>query len=97
MSDAKQAAQLTPLQQDGLVGTMLGDASIERAKPTHNGRLRFDQTFPMHASYLMLLYGIFYDLTSKGPSVHIRKPDKRTGNVYSSLAFKTMTLPCLNI
>jgi hypothetical protein len=97
VSDAKLAARLTPLQQDVLVGCMLGDAYIERAKSTHNARLRFDQTFPMHASYLMLLYGIFYDLTSKGPSLHIRKPDKRTGNVYSSLAFKTVTLPCLNI
>lgn len=96
VSAAKQGVKLTPLQQEVLVGTMLGDAMIERAKSTHNGRLRFDQTFPAHASYLMMLYGIFYDLTSSGPSLSVRSPDKRTGNVYSSLAFKTMTLPCLN-
>jgi hypothetical protein len=43
-----------------------------------------------------MLYGLFYNLTSSEPKVHIRSPDKRTGNVYSSLAFKTVTLPYLN-
>ena len=93
---AKLAITLTPLQIDVLVGTMLGDAHIERIKPTHNSRIRFDPSFPAHASYLMMLYGIFYNLTTKGPSVSIRSPDRRTGNIYSSLAFKTQTLPCLN-
>lgn len=44
MNPAKAAMQLTPLIRGVLVGTMLGDASIERAKSTHNARLRLDQS-----------------------------------------------------
>ena len=87
---------LTPFQIEVLVGTLLGDASLERAKPTHNTRLRFDQTYPDHVSYINELYNIFKNLTRTGPRVHIRKPDKRTGKVYSTIAFKTLSLPCLN-
>ena len=96
VNSQKSLIKLTSLQTDVLVGILLGDASLERRKSTHNTRLRFDQTFPGHASYLMMLYGIYYNLTLSGPTLFIRKPDKRTGNVYSSLAFKTISLPCLN-
>lgn len=44
VNPAKAAMQLTPLIRGVLVGTMLGDASIERAKSTHNARLRLDQS-----------------------------------------------------
>lgn len=90
------AILLTPFQKEVLVGTLLGDASLERAKPTHNTRLRFDQTYPDHAPYLNELYNIFKDLTGTGPRVHVRKPDKRTGKVYSTIAFKTLRHPSLN-
>lgn len=43
---------LTCLQKDIIVGTLLGDSSIERDKPTHNTRIRFDQSYPGHKSYL---------------------------------------------
>jgi hypothetical protein len=42
---------------------MLGDASMERDKPTHNSRVRFDQTYHGHKEYLLSLYDIFKDLT----------------------------------
>lgn len=85
VSAAKQAVKLTPFQAEVLVGSLLGDACLERSKPSHNARLRLEQTFPTHASYLTMIYGIFYSLTSSGPSVLIRSPDKRTGKVYRSL------------
>lgn len=44
---------LTSLQKNVLVGTILGDASMERVKPTHNTRVRYDQTYPAHNSYLL--------------------------------------------
>lgn len=92
----KRGMKLSKLQQEVLVGTLLGDSSLERPKSHHNTRLRFEQSFPHHASYLISLFGIFYNLTSTGPSLVLRKPDKRTGKVYPALAFKTMTLPCFN-
>lgn len=85
-------------QKKVIVGTLLGDASLERNKPTHNTRLRFDQSYPEHASYLRSLYTIFHNLTGPlgSPKIHTRKPDKRTGKVYSTIAFKTRALESLN-
>lgn len=80
---------LTNIQKDVLVGTLLGDASIEKNKPNHNSRIRFDQTFPMHASYINFLYSTFLNLVGKHPMVNFRKEDKRTGKIYSSISFKT--------
>lgn len=48
----KLSVELTPIQKEILVGSLLGDAHIEKTKPNHNARLRFDQTFPNHASNL---------------------------------------------
>lgn len=89
---------LTIIQKDVVVGTLLGDSSLERNKPTHNTRLRFDQSYPEHASYLQSIYAIFKHFTGPigAPKIHIRKPDKRTGKVYTSIAFKTRALECFN-
>lgn len=94
--EEKSQVQLTSVQKEILVGTLLGDAFIERYKPTHNARVRFDQSFPNHASYLMKIFSYFYNLTGKGPTVIIRKPDKRTGKVYSQMQLKTLAFPCFN-
>lgn len=89
---------ITPIQKEVIVGTLLGDASLERAKPTHNTRLRFDQSYPQHDSYLRSLYVIFHELTGplSSPKIHTRKPDVRTGKVYSTIAFKTRAIESLN-
>jgi hypothetical protein len=47
-------------------------------------------------------FGIFYNLAGKGARIIIRKPDKRTGKIYSQMQFKTLgaakpRAPCLNI
>ena len=89
---------ITTIQKDIIVGTLLGDASMERNKPTHNARLRFDQTYPKHECYLISIYIILKNLTGPMgiPKIHIRKPDKRTGKVYITIAFKTRSLCTLN-
>jgi hypothetical protein len=97
VSAAKQAMQLNEEQKDILVGTLLGDAYLERAKQQFNARLQFDQTFPAHAEYLTMLYVKFINLAKAGPRVVIRKADKRTGNVYCQMVWKSLTFPCLNV
>ncbi|RYE27645.1 MAG: hypothetical protein EOP45_00400 [Sphingobacteriaceae bacterium] len=92
----KTMVQLTQLQIDVLVGTMLGDATMERAQINHSPRLRFEQTFPMHAAYLTNLYIIFMGLVGKHPTVVTREPDSRTGSIYSTIRFSTLAFPCLN-
>ena len=59
VSPNKLTISLTSIQEEILIGTLLGDASSERAKISHNTRIRFEQTFPNHASYIMVLFGIF--------------------------------------
>jgi hypothetical protein len=44
--------KLTNFQFEAIMGLMLGDLSAERAKPTHNTRLRFDQSLIEHEFYL---------------------------------------------
>lgn len=94
MNPIKTRVQLTQLQIDVLVGTMLGDASIERGKVNHSPRLRFEQTFPMHAAYLTNLYMIFINLVGKHPTVVTRIASARSGSVYSSIRFSTLAFPC---
>jgi ubiquinol-cytochrome c reductase cytochrome b subunit len=88
---------LTSVQQDIVVGTLLGNATMERAHENHNARLIMDQTFPTHAGYLTTLYVHLINLVKTCPRVIIRKPDIRIGNTYSSMVFKTMALPCLTV
>jgi hypothetical protein len=87
---------VTPLQNDIIIGTMLGDASAERSKGYKNTRLRYEQSYPAHAGYLMSLYNSLKSLTMSEPKVVLRRPDKRTGLVYPSISFKTRSLPVLN-
>lgn len=93
----RENKKLTTIQQDVVVGSLLGDAHLERRSPNHNARLRFDQTFPNHASYIMYIFSLFYNFSGKGPKVYIRKPDKRTGKTYSTIQFKTLNFPCFNM
>ena len=95
-NEAKLKINLTSIQKEVVIGTVLGDSSIERAKPNHNSRIRYDQSFPEHATYLIYLFGGFNNLCKKGPKVFIRKPDILTGKVYSHISFKTLNLLCLN-
>ena len=87
---------LTCLQKEIIVGTLLGDSSLERGKPTHNTRIRFDQGYPNHKSYLEFLYVIFANLCGTPPRVHTRKPDKRTGKISQTIAFKSLRHISLN-
>ena len=88
---------LCRFQKQAIIGVLLGDAYIERVKITHNSRLRLEQTYPGHSSYLWHLYSVFANLTGNIlPKSPTRKLDKRTGKIYESIAFKTRNLSCLN-
>jgi hypothetical protein len=75
---------------------MLADFFAERTKPTHNTRLVFEQS-SHHESYLMYLYSLFKNRVNTPPKYPKRKPHSKTGLIYPSIAFKTLTFPCLNI
>jgi len=88
--------QLNSIQEEILVGILLGDASLERGKSTYNTRLRIEQSLESHKAYLYFLYSFFIDMTKTPPASPSRNPDKRTGKVYNSIKFQTLSFPCLN-
>ena len=93
---AKYKIILNNIQKDIIIGTILGDSSLERYERSINSRLRIDRTFPHHAEYTMHLFSHLINLCGKGPKVYIRKPDLRNNKIYSSIQFKTLALPSLN-
>lgn len=71
---------------------------MHRSSPTANSVLRIEQTYPKHEEYLFHLHTLFMTLLKQDsqPKIFDRKPDKRTGKVYSTIRFHTRHLPCLN-
>lgn len=92
----KSSIQLTNFQVEALHGLMLGDLYAERAKESHNTRLSFDQG-TVHQEYAYHLFSIFGSLINQLVYTATRLPDKRTGNVYVSLMFKTLRFPFFNM
>nr|NP_803522.1 orf221 [Monoblepharella sp. JEL15]AAO64967.1 orf221 [Monoblepharella sp. JEL15] len=89
------SASLSDEQRDAVIGTMLGDASMEYSG-TKNPRLRFEQLYPDRESYINSLYILFKDFTGTPPRIVERKPDKRTGKIYRTISFKTRSMVSLN-
>lgn len=92
----KENLELSEIQKETLIGVLLGDAYLRRPKPNHNTKLVFDQSNSLHKDYLLHLYEVFEPFTVSSPKVTNRKPDIRTGKVYNSIKFSTLSLPCLN-
>jgi len=92
----KENLQLSEIQKETLIGVLLGDAYLRRPKSSHNTKLVFDQSNNLHKDYLLHLYEVFEPLTVTSPKMTNRKPDIRTGKVYNSIKFSTLSLPCLN-
>ena len=76
-----------------LVGLLLGDLFIQSQSKSGNVRLFFEQGI-IHKDYLYHLFDLFKSYCSTEPKGYTRAPDKRTGNSYSRLSFKTYSLPC---
>ncbi len=85
---------LSPIQHEILVGGLLGDLSIYRAKPTHNARL-YVQQGAVHKEYLNHLYSVFQNLCSSEPKWSLSL-DKRSNTTYETLRFNSRSLPCFN-
>jgi hypothetical protein len=92
----KKEYKLTQEQKESLIGIVLADGCLERAKPTHNTRVRVDHAYPEQKEYVLSLQTLFAPLIVIEPSINIRKADSRTGKVYKSISTKTLRFPCLN-
>jgi len=70
---------------------MLADGFLERVKPGHNTRLRVDHAYPEQESYVLSIHTLFSPLIGIEPTISERKPDPRTGKVYKSMYFRTLS------
>ena len=86
---------LTDIQKEALIGIILGDGCIERAKPSHNTRIRIEQSFPEKSEYLKSLHELLAPLTSMEPTI-LTRTNKKRGIITQSLYFRTLAMPCLN-
>lgn len=94
-SKYKKEYALTSEQKEAIVGIMLGDGHLDRAKPNHNTRLQIDQSYPEKAQYVSSLYELLEPLVTMVPTILTRN-DKRNGSVTQSMYFRTLSMPCLN-
>jgi LAGLIDADG DNA endonuclease family len=88
--------ELSLIQKEVIVGSLLGDLSAQRNSPTSNTRLHIKQTLE-HKEYVNHLYEIFKNLCKTPPKI-LSYYDKRPNRdkFYSSIKFNTLSLPCLN-
>lgn len=91
----KDSFSISPDLHRIIIGLILGDLYIERKLTTRNARLSFDQSIA-HEEYITSLHDIFKDFCTLPLRYNTRKPDSRTGKIYTSIVFKTFSLPCFN-
>jgi len=76
------------------IGLLLGDLNIR--KLTSNSLLRFGQGI-VHIDYIQHLYELFCNYCRTEPKTFDLAPDKRTGKIYSSVRFNTISLPVFTV
>ena len=81
--------KLTKTQKNVLIGTVLGDATIE--KNGKHSRLRISQK-SANKDYVFWKYNVFKEFCSKKPILESRV-DKRTGKISKQWKFSTCSLP----
>lgn len=70
------ALTLTQIQKNLIVGTMLGDATMESNAASTKARIRYQQTYPKHQSYILFLYNLLKNLVNTSPRIIARKPSQ---------------------
>jgi hypothetical protein len=89
----RDSFSVTPNLHEVIIGCSLGDLYIH--KQVNFALLQFEQSL-INEAYILHLYALFKDYCSSAPKYRSRKPDFRTGNIHSSIYFRTYSLPCFN-
>ena len=84
------AEKLSTLQQEVVIGTLLGDGRLECRSQHGGARLRVHHADSQH-EFLMWKYDIFRDLVTREPW-KVSWRGTTTGNLYTSWFFHTKTL-----
>jgi LAGLIDADG DNA endonuclease family len=91
----KQKYLLTSELKQILVGLILGDLYLRRRKINRDVSIHFKQGL-LHKEYIEHLYDLFKTYCPSTLKYETSLPDKRTGNIYTTVYFTSFTLPCFN-
>ena len=89
---SKKNYVLSQEQKESLIGILLADGILVKAKPEHNTRLRIDHTYPSQEAYVISIYTLFKSMVNMEPTILERKADIRTEKLYKS-ALRSMGPP----
>lgn len=89
----RNSFSISPDLKQILIGLSLGDLCITRRGK--NPILQFAQGL-INEAYILHLYDLFRDYCGTPPKHFESKVDKRTGLIYTSIRFKTLSLPCFS-
>jgi len=81
---SKKNYVLSQEQKESLIGILLADGILVKAKPEHNTRLRIDHTYPSQEAYVISIYTLFKSMVNMEPTILERKADIRTEKLYKS-------------
>jgi hypothetical protein len=88
------AKTLTQIQQEILVGSLLGDGALARRKENINARYHVRMGL-IHETEIMYLYEIFKDMCQTAPKITTTF-NLKTNKEYKVISFMTLSYPCLN-
>ena len=90
-----QKKGFTQEQKDILIGTLLGDSSMQAMSGEQNSNIKFEQTISQ-ISYIKHIYEIFYEWTGTPPTIRNIKNSGKKQEQRKSIWFKTYRHPSLN-
>lgn len=88
----KKLESFTQEQRDILIGTLLGDSSMQAMLDSQNSNIKFEQSI-LKMSYIHYLYSMFFEWTGSVPT--IRKIKGGQAKKRKSIWFKTYAHPSL--
>jgi hypothetical protein len=94
----KAHLQLSSYLEEIIIGTILGDMSVEKPKSKikSNARLQFKQS-TINKIYIEHLYSLFKEYCGSEPKIMSSFDNRVDKNkIYSSIKFQTLSLPCFN-
>lgn len=96
-TSSKSHLILSPHLHDIIIGSMLGDITVEKRNEKCNARIHFKQSI-INKPYIDHLYSLFQEFCGSPPKI-MSKFDNRPNKMkeYSSIKFLTLSLPCFNL
>ena len=92
LEERKTSLKLTSIQNEILVGTLLGDGHLETMNRGKTYRLKIEHTMKQKA-YVDWLYGHFMGWVATSPRVRIRHVDfQRKSGEYELYGFQTLSV-----